>query len=105
MNTFLALILQTILTLVVSDKKGFAFDERTQFFIYGIYFIFLGTLFLIVFVRSLISRQMRHNVLQQKEPNHISPQINSHETLANKEFNECNNMLLLKINNDTGDKV
>jgi len=55
-NTFLALILQTILTLVLSDEQGFAFKERTQFFAYGVYFLILGLLFFTTFIHSKITR-------------------------------------------------
>jgi hypothetical protein len=52
MNTFLALVMQTTLTLIFSDEKGLALDERTQFFSYGIYFLVLGSLFFVTFVSS-----------------------------------------------------
>lgn len=35
LNTFVALVLQTILTLVVADKKGLHLDIRTQFYVYS----------------------------------------------------------------------
>lgn len=44
LNTFIAFTLQTILTFVVSDMKGLALDQRSQYFVYGICFIILGLL-------------------------------------------------------------
>ena len=48
-NTFVALSLQTILTLIVSDRKGLELKEADQFLVYGccyailgIFYVFLG---------------------------------------------------------------
>lgn len=48
-NTFVALVLQTILTLIVSDRKGLELKEADQFLVYGccyavlgIFYVFLG---------------------------------------------------------------
>uniref|UniRef100_A0A8C5MC72 Solute carrier family 19 member 3 n=1 Tax=Leptobrachium leishanense TaxID=445787 RepID=A0A8C5MC72_9ANUR len=49
-NTFVALILQTILTVIVVDQKGLGLDIVTQFTIYGSYFAVIAGIF---FVRSL----------------------------------------------------
>ena len=46
MNTFLALVLQTLLTIIVSDERGLALDERSQFIVYGACFGVLGIAFL-----------------------------------------------------------
>ncbi|CAE1309169.1 SLC19A2_3 [Acanthosepion pharaonis] len=42
LNTFLALILETIMTVIVVDKHGLNLDVRTQFVVYGGYFGFLA---------------------------------------------------------------
>nr|NP_001079469.1 solute carrier family 19 member 3 L homeolog [Xenopus laevis]AAH43746.1 MGC52872 protein [Xenopus laevis] len=49
-NTFVALVLQTILTLIVVDPRGLALDIVTQFIVYGSYFIVIAGIF---FVRSM----------------------------------------------------
>ncbi|KAE8604739.1 hypothetical protein XENTR_v10014814 [Xenopus tropicalis] len=49
-NTFVALALQTILTLIVVDPRGLALDIVTQFLVYGCYFAVITGIF---FVRSM----------------------------------------------------
>ncbi|OCT81094.1 thiamine transporter 2 [Xenopus laevis] len=49
-NTFVALALQTILTLIVVDPRGLALDIVTQFLVYGCYFAVITGIF---FVRSI----------------------------------------------------
>ncbi|XP_072110614.1 thiamine transporter 2-like isoform X1 [Mobula birostris] len=46
-NTFIALVLQTILTIVVVDARGLSLDIITQFLVYGTYFAVIAGLFLI----------------------------------------------------------
>ncbi|CAI9729233.1 folate transporter 1-like isoform X1 [Octopus vulgaris] len=45
-NTFLALVLETTLTIIVVDKRGLNLDIRTQFIVYGGYFGVLALPFL-----------------------------------------------------------
>ncbi|NXG68204.1 S19A3 protein, partial [Baryphthengus martii] len=45
-NNFLALVLQTVLTLVVVDSRGLGLDVSTQFLIYGSYFACIAGIFL-----------------------------------------------------------
>lgn len=47
-NTFMALLLQTILTLIVVDKVGFSLEPKAQFQVYGLYYIVLGAAFLVM---------------------------------------------------------
>ncbi|KAM4694708.1 thiamine transporter 2-like [Discoglossus pictus] len=49
-NTFVALLLQTILTIIVVDPRGLHLDIVTQFLVYGCYFAVIAGIF---FVRSL----------------------------------------------------
>ncbi|XP_078677937.1 thiamine transporter 1-like [Branchiostoma floridae x Branchiostoma belcheri] len=46
-NTFVALLLQTVLTAILVDKKGLDASVRTQFIVYGVYFGVIATIFLI----------------------------------------------------------
>lgn len=46
-NTFLATILKTIITLIVSDKRGFGLAVRKQFFVYFMYFLVLSALYVL----------------------------------------------------------
>ncbi|KAE8604719.1 hypothetical protein XENTR_v10014806 [Xenopus tropicalis] len=46
-NTFVALALQTILTLIVVDPRGLALDIVTQFIVYGSYFAVIAGIFLV----------------------------------------------------------
>ncbi|XP_066285514.1 thiamine transporter 2-like [Branchiostoma lanceolatum] len=45
-NTFVALLLQTILTAVLVDKTGLDAPVRTQFIVYGVYFGVIAAIFL-----------------------------------------------------------
>nr|XP_020513860.1 thiamine transporter 1 isoform X1 [Labrus bergylta] len=56
-NTFMALLLQTLLTLVVVDSVGFGLDVFTQFFIYGGYFTLIAVVFLLAGLCKLVSRR------------------------------------------------
>ncbi|KAM3836471.1 thiamine transporter 1 isoform 2-T2 [Vipera latastei] len=53
-NTFIALALQTVLTLIVVDAKGLGLDIVTQFMIYAAYFAAIAVLFLISGTYSII---------------------------------------------------
>lgn len=50
MNTFVAILLQTILTLIFVDNVGLHLQPRKQFTMYGIYFGILSTLFAVMAV-------------------------------------------------------
>ncbi|XP_072263816.1 thiamine transporter 2 [Pyxicephalus adspersus] len=50
MNTFAALALQTIMTIIVVDSRGLGLDIITQFLVYGSYFAVIAGIF---FARSL----------------------------------------------------
>ncbi|KGL86913.1 Thiamine transporter 2, partial [Charadrius vociferus] len=59
-NNFVALVIQTILTVVVVDSKGLGLDISTQFLIYGSYFTFIAGIFLIRSIYIIISIKCRH---------------------------------------------
>ncbi|NXX43244.1 S19A3 protein, partial [Tricholaema leucomelas] len=54
-NNFVALVIQTILTVVVVDPKGLGLDINTQFLIYGSYFTVIAGIFLIRSAYIIIS--------------------------------------------------
>ncbi|NXX97528.1 S19A3 protein, partial [Centropus bengalensis] len=54
-NNFVALLIQTILTVVVVDSKGLRLDIVTQFLIYGSYFTAIAGIFLIRSLCILVS--------------------------------------------------
>ncbi|NWI19873.1 S19A3 protein, partial [Crypturellus soui] len=54
-NNFLALGVQTIITVVVVDSKGLGLDIVTQFLIYGSYFAVIAGIFLLKSICMLIS--------------------------------------------------
>lgn len=62
-NTFMALLLQSLLTLVVVDSAGLGLDIYTQFLIYGGYFAFISVVFLVAGLYKLASMR-----LSEKEP-------------------------------------
>lgn len=50
-NTLVALVLQTILTLVVvTDSVGFGLDPRNQYIVYGFYFITLAVIYVLAVI-------------------------------------------------------
>ncbi|XP_039601100.1 thiamine transporter 1-like [Polypterus senegalus] len=60
-NTFVALALQTVLTIVFVDKSGLGLDIFTQFLIYAIYFCVIALIFLVTTVyRCLKKRRISH---------------------------------------------
>lgn len=66
LNRFIALVLQSSLTFIVTDEKGLALDERPQFFVYGIYFCVLGVIFGIASVFAF--QRFRENMTEGIEP-------------------------------------
>ncbi|XP_062982982.1 thiamine transporter 1 isoform X2 [Elgaria multicarinata webbii] len=58
-NTFIALALQTLLTLIVVDAKGLGLDIFTQFMIYAGYFAAISVVFLISGTCSIIQNYRR----------------------------------------------
>ncbi|XP_058668186.1 thiamine transporter 2-like [Ammospiza caudacuta] len=59
-NNFVALVIQTILTVVVVDSGGLGLDISTQFLIYGSYFAVITGIFLIRSVYTIISIKCRN---------------------------------------------
>ncbi|XP_071293659.1 thiamine transporter 2-like [Agelaius tricolor] len=59
-NNFVALVIQTILTVVVVDSSGLGLDISTQFLIYGSYFTVITAIFLIRSMYTIISIKCRN---------------------------------------------
>ncbi|NWV54803.1 S19A3 protein, partial [Daphoenositta chrysoptera] len=58
-NNFVALVIQTIVTIVVVDSRGLGLDISTQFLIYGSYFTVIAGIFLIRSMYTIISIKCR----------------------------------------------
>uniref|UniRef100_A0A4W6D0G7 Solute carrier family 19 member 2 n=1 Tax=Lates calcarifer TaxID=8187 RepID=A0A4W6D0G7_LATCA len=56
-NTFIALLLQSLITVVVVDSAGLGLDVFTQFLIYGGYFVAISVVFLLAGLFKLASRR------------------------------------------------
>uniref|UniRef100_A0A8C3JTY5 Thiamine transporter 1 n=1 Tax=Calidris pygmaea TaxID=425635 RepID=A0A8C3JTY5_9CHAR len=69
-NTFIALALQTLLTLIVVDASGLGLDIFTQFMIYASYFAAIS----LVFLGSGICRVMKAYRRRQKQMESRSPE-------------------------------
>ncbi|NXE05952.1 S19A3 protein, partial [Lophotis ruficrista] len=54
-NNFIALLIQTVLTVVVVDSRGLGLDIVTQFLIYGGYFAVIAGVFLVRSIYMLVS--------------------------------------------------
>ncbi|XP_067851843.1 thiamine transporter 2-like [Heptranchias perlo] len=63
-NNCMALVLQTILTIIVVDSRGLGLDIVTQFLIYGSYYALIAGIFLIRGVHTFI-----HYILKKKRKN------------------------------------
>ncbi|XP_027756676.1 thiamine transporter 2 [Empidonax traillii] len=59
-NNFIALLIQTVLTIVVVDSRGLGLDIVTQFLIYGSYFAVIAGIFLIRSTYTIISIKCRN---------------------------------------------
>ncbi|XP_075720038.1 thiamine transporter 2 [Rhinoderma darwinii] len=68
MNTFVALVLQTILTIIVVDNRGLGLDIITQFLVYGSYFAVIAGIF---FIRSLYVLISQHRTKQNNQNQEI----------------------------------
>ncbi|XP_023282679.1 thiamine transporter 1 [Seriola lalandi dorsalis] len=75
-NTFLALLLQSLLTVVVVDSAGLGLDVFTQFLIYGSYFVVISMVFLAAGLWKLASRRRsEQEVLANGQAEAHSPPI------------------------------
>ncbi|XP_065496301.1 thiamine transporter 2-like [Caloenas nicobarica] len=61
-NNFVALVIQTILTVVVVDSKGLGLGIVTQFLIYGSYFAVIAGIFLIRSICMLVSSKCQRKL-------------------------------------------
>ncbi|XP_075013729.1 thiamine transporter 2-like [Calonectris borealis] len=61
-NNFVALVIQTILTVVVVDSRGLGLDIVTQFLIYGSYFAVIAGIFLIRSICMLASSKCKRKI-------------------------------------------
>ncbi|XP_029379009.1 thiamine transporter 1 isoform X2 [Echeneis naucrates] len=62
-NTFMALLLQTLITVVVVDSAGLGLDIKTQFFIYGGFFVVISLVFLMAGLWTATRRRAEQEVL------------------------------------------
>ncbi|NXG68205.1 S19A3 protein, partial [Baryphthengus martii] len=58
-NNFIALVIQTILTVLVVDSRGLGLDIATQFLVYGSYFAVIAGIFIIRSLCTLISSKCK----------------------------------------------
>jgi solute carrier family 19 (thiamine transporter), member 2/3 len=54
-NTLVALILQTILTILVVSENGFRLDAVGQFSVYGYYYVGVGAIYLVALLVDVLS--------------------------------------------------
>ncbi|XP_029942388.1 thiamine transporter 1 isoform X2 [Salarias fasciatus] len=63
-NTFVALLLQSLLTLVVVDSAGLGLDIFPQFIVYGVYFAVIAGIFFLAWSYKLASRRRSEQEVQ-----------------------------------------
>ncbi|XP_071422277.1 thiamine transporter 2-like [Pithys albifrons albifrons] len=69
-NNFVALVIQTIVTVVVVDSRGLGLDISTQFLIYGSYFAVIAGIFLIRSMYTIISIKSRNTSVAGESTGH-----------------------------------
>uniref|UniRef100_A0A8D2E0A0 Solute carrier family 19 member 2 n=1 Tax=Sciurus vulgaris TaxID=55149 RepID=A0A8D2E0A0_SCIVU len=67
-NTFIALALQTLLTLTVVDASGLGLEITTQFLIYASYFAFIAVVFLVNGAVSVIKKYRKQEDQESSSP-------------------------------------
>nr|XP_033806158.1 thiamine transporter 1 [Geotrypetes seraphini] len=65
-NTFIALLLQTLITLIVVDSSGLGLDIFIQFKIYAGYFAVIALIFLLSGICSIIRKYQRQEEMQAR---------------------------------------
>ncbi|XP_049581269.1 solute carrier family 19 member 3b [Syngnathus scovelli] len=80
-NTFVALSLQTIITLIIVDGATLGLDIETQFIIYGIYHVVISVLFLIRGTYTACTKQRT-----SKPPDNIKMEQNTVEVIYDEAF-------------------
>ncbi|KAM9483049.1 thiamine transporter 1 [Clarias gariepinus] len=84
-NTFVALLLQTLLTVIVVDSVGLSLDIITQFLIYGSYFAAIAVIFLIAWLYKVAQRRCAAAAQSQTESTDSNPGSSLGETSIPKE--------------------
>ncbi|XP_015273322.1 PREDICTED: thiamine transporter 2 isoform X2 [Gekko japonicus] len=80
-NNFVALLIQTLLTVMVVDSTGLGLDIGTQFLIYGSYFAAIAGIFLIRSLYTIISIKCQTNIAGNPRTNEAEDQnINGYAT-------------------------
>lgn len=69
-NNFIALVIQTILTIVVVDSNGLGLGISTQFLVYSSYFTFIAGIFLTRSVYTIISIKCRNTSMAGEPTDH-----------------------------------
>ncbi|XP_040888067.1 thiamine transporter 1 [Toxotes jaculatrix] len=67
-NTFMALVLQSLITVVVVDSAGLGLDVFTQFLIYGGYFAVISVVFLVAGLHKVASRRRSEKEVPANNP-------------------------------------
>ncbi|KAL1770583.1 thiamine transporter 2 [Sigmodon hispidus] len=76
-DTFIALVIQAIMTLIVADKRGFNLQITTQFLVYGSYFAVIAGVFLVRGTYIIYSAKCQKEVeslAATQNPNEPCPQ-------------------------------
>ncbi|KAB5584407.1 hypothetical protein PHYPO_G00107200 [Pangasianodon hypophthalmus] len=84
-NTFVALVLQTLLTVIVVDSAGLGLDIFPQFLIYGSYFAAIAVIFLIAWLYKVATRSSADAAGVQSESAENETDSSSGETPIPKE--------------------
>lgn len=73
MNTFIALAIQTVMTVIVVDQRGLNLPVSTQFLVYGSYFAVIAGIFLMRSIYILYSATCHKEVRSPAQPHPEEP--------------------------------
>ncbi|XP_047401699.1 thiamine transporter 2 isoform X1 [Sciurus carolinensis] len=76
MNTFIALVIQTVMTVIVVDQRGLNLQVSTQFLVYGSYFAVIAGIFLMRSIYILYSAKCKKEVQSPTQPHPEEPSSN-----------------------------
>lgn len=96
-NTLLALVIQTFLTLLVTGEQGFELDIRDEFVVYGVYSSLLGVIFLMIAIQN----RNKHWDVHTLPPHHQNCGIAEHDFSENV----CSGTVIAVISGDVKSSV
>ncbi|XP_077011454.1 thiamine transporter 2-like [Tamandua tetradactyla] len=83
-NTFIALVIQTILTMIVVDQRGLNLPISVQFLVYGSYFAVIAGIFLMRSISIIYSAKCLKGSALSQNPDELHPEESSDVSLETR---------------------